>query len=1560
MIKKSKVENKLKRVICLVLALIMMIPSGVFAEESNKVEYTVFSWDDYRAKLKEGIINQQDIITINFDGEMNFTNEKIIEQAVINTFNKAVAEVPKHLGELNINKNDTKFDFIINNSNEEVSGVVHSIEYINNINEINAVLAGLYQTIKTETTDYNKIKLAYDYILNELSYEYEKDNHRILDGLNDDKPVSREAYAMLFSIIMDELGYENTIITGTIKSNKEPHLWNLVKYQGNWYHVDSRIGDVNHANKDKYFLKTDAEMLNSGFFHDWDPNEIINNIVIGAIDEAEYTIRRIEVDKPLSPFRETAEYRINSAKSKLSSIKDIEIKSNLENRIKMIEKVIKAIKAVEKAETPPLKMSNVTSARKELSNINQSYQAIIDTLNSRLNKVEKNINFNELLTKAIKALEKAEKTMKETDIALAKVAIQMLQSTGESEELTDAIDRIDAIDAVIKAEKSLAKYMKDYSEENKLELEGLIDNAKEAIEKVNNINNQLNNRMAVIEYAKKAIESIEAVEDQITKETAEADIAMVTDSKIRKELEKKLKEVVSKIDLYKKIENANKAINEAKDSLRDVNTNSTDNILAVNRAEEAVKLLPSGNLKKEHQSVIKELNNAIKAKQFVETAEKKDIIKLTEKDITAAEKAISNVNYEEYIPGLKERVKELRDNLENYKALELLQKAIEAVNKAKDTKAFKDITVARKAISFLKGTEVLEVEGKTINKATLTEDIENLEIEIATDAVKYAEESAISNSKSLSKDISAAEKLVDVIRLKDEKQNLNTRIKALYSYMNAIKTLENAEKNKSKENKDAVVKSFEDFQGIVKQIDNDIYENVYKLLEKEISTRIDAIENYLETEEQKVTNAENAVKEAEDKLTYDSETNTITEPDYETMKIAQDAVNLVTDKNIRASLQKRLDAIQLVKDAKIAVTRANAYPTEKSVKDAEAALSKVDGKYSDIIQYLSEEIFKLKNQLDISKKVDEATKLVQKAVESRKSSDIINARFVVESIKDLIDDPTDENDLYDKLIKILIDLEKSIENESKEESEALAAAKEAIEKTFKEINDVNQFITGIIEGKVDEEETNKIKQAYNMIQAAKIQVINANAAVRKISDKNLTKDLLAQIDYANKEIELAEDNIDVKEAIRLVTIASSSVLNVKNEVDKSNAKLDIAAARRAIDKINHSSNKALKTTILNTINSIEKKLEQDNDQELIDLAVKAVNDAAELLAKAVRENTIRDIEVQEEIDKAIFAARLAIGWISDNNKAAKDTLTDFINQIAEMYEAEKEGIKNEERIKNAEKAVEEAEAKKGTEELDSYIRIARLKIRVIKNDSPETDAKIKELNLRLDILEGKNGGGSGGGNGGKGGSGSSGSGKGGDTTDITIIPTSPIPDSKRKIGTMEPNWGKTKELKKANPEAGISVQDLAAINIYESKLKVMELSNLLNNTSNVKIGLSVRGKSIKLDSAPLIHDKYNHSILVPVKYIGDEIGFTISLSDNPVVKGAKKLLINRFVNGISKSIIMDIGSEYCYVDGIMVKISSKPVIQNGRAYVPLDLLIEHLGLTFTYYSQNGNIQLIIN
>ena len=70
----------------------------------------------------------------------------------------------------------------------------------------------------------------------------------------------------------------------------------------------------------------------------------------------------------------------------------------------------------------------------------------------------------------------------------------------------------------------------------------------------------------------------------------------------------------------------------------------------------------------------------------------------------------------------------------------------------------------------------------------------------------------------------------------------------------------------------------------------------------------------------------------------------------------------------------------------------------------------------------------------------------------------------------------------------------------------------------------------------------------------------AEAEVNKLTDK---KDLLAEITYARKELDKVEDEVDVREAFRLLNLAFSLVHEAEDDMGKREARSIVA--RKAID-----------------------------------------------------------------------------------------------------------------------------------------------------------------------------------------------------------------------------------------------------------------------------------------------------------------------------------------------------------------------------------------------------------
>lgn len=66
-----------------------------------------------------------------------------------------------------------------------------------------------------------------------------------------------EGYAMAFKALCDELGIECDVVLGAL--NGKPHVWNIVALEGDYYHIDVSMSDVNGIST--AFLKNDTKML---------------------------------------------------------------------------------------------------------------------------------------------------------------------------------------------------------------------------------------------------------------------------------------------------------------------------------------------------------------------------------------------------------------------------------------------------------------------------------------------------------------------------------------------------------------------------------------------------------------------------------------------------------------------------------------------------------------------------------------------------------------------------------------------------------------------------------------------------------------------------------------------------------------------------------------------------------------------------------------------------------------------------------------------------------------------------------------------------------------------------------------------------------------------------------------------------------------------------------------------------------------------------------------------------------------------------------------------------
>ncbi|MEK4384799.1 transglutaminase domain-containing protein [Solibacillus sp. FSL W7-1464] len=122
------------------------------------------------------------------------------------------------------------------------------------------------EIIEPEMSEVEKIKAINDYIVLNTTYSYDTSTtpHSAYALFNEGKGVC-QAYALAAYRLLKEANFEVRYVTGYAN---EPHAWNLVKVDGEWYHLDTTWNDPVFGNNEdmsdyvryKYFLISDKEI----------------------------------------------------------------------------------------------------------------------------------------------------------------------------------------------------------------------------------------------------------------------------------------------------------------------------------------------------------------------------------------------------------------------------------------------------------------------------------------------------------------------------------------------------------------------------------------------------------------------------------------------------------------------------------------------------------------------------------------------------------------------------------------------------------------------------------------------------------------------------------------------------------------------------------------------------------------------------------------------------------------------------------------------------------------------------------------------------------------------------------------------------------------------------------------------------------------------------------------------------------------------------------------------------------------------------------------------------
>jgi len=122
-----------------------------------------------------------------------------------------------------------------------------------NDEEIEYIKAYINEFINTniteETSDYDKIKLFHDHIVNNTKYDKDNidDEYTAYHLLTTGKAICG-GYSDIMAIYLNTIGIQNYKVTS------ESHVWNLVKFENSWYHLDMTWDDPVASDGNQYLI----------------------------------------------------------------------------------------------------------------------------------------------------------------------------------------------------------------------------------------------------------------------------------------------------------------------------------------------------------------------------------------------------------------------------------------------------------------------------------------------------------------------------------------------------------------------------------------------------------------------------------------------------------------------------------------------------------------------------------------------------------------------------------------------------------------------------------------------------------------------------------------------------------------------------------------------------------------------------------------------------------------------------------------------------------------------------------------------------------------------------------------------------------------------------------------------------------------------------------------------------------------------------------------------------------------------------------------------------------
>lgn len=169
--------------------------------------------------------------------------------------------------------------------------------------EIDEETDKILSMITSDMSDYDIVKLFHDYIIVNCKYNSDAANPNSIYGTLVEKNALCQGYSQSFTYLCSLVGIDSFIVLGVAN---EPHMWNVVKMGGDYYHIDLTWDDPDRPKSPDsvrydYFGLTDDRIRELRQFDEYD-YEIpeakgtkyqyyyYNNLVAGSVSEAKALI----------------------------------------------------------------------------------------------------------------------------------------------------------------------------------------------------------------------------------------------------------------------------------------------------------------------------------------------------------------------------------------------------------------------------------------------------------------------------------------------------------------------------------------------------------------------------------------------------------------------------------------------------------------------------------------------------------------------------------------------------------------------------------------------------------------------------------------------------------------------------------------------------------------------------------------------------------------------------------------------------------------------------------------------------------------------------------------------------------------------------------------------------------------------------------------------------------------------------------------------------------------------------------------------------------------------